>query len=311
MLLDAYSQAVSRVAEQAGPAVVKVEVEGRAARSRDGDGAQGAASGFLYTPDGFIITNSHVVHGSSKVSVVLADGERYRASIVGEDPASDIAVLRINGTGLPCLEFGSSARLKVGQVAVAIGNPMGFAWTVTAGVVSALGRSLRTSSGRLIDDVIQTDAALNPGNSGGPLVDSRARVIGVNTAVILPAQGLCLAIAIDTARFIALQLMREGRIRRSLLGFAGQTVPLVRKLAHHHGLTKDRGVLVVTLMPDGPARRAGLREGDLVVGFDGRPIGALDDLHRALTGEMAGKATSVDVLRGTERFTLSIRPVDA
>ena len=309
-ILDAYSEAVSRAAESVGPAVVKVDVQGRA-RTPRAEGAEGGGSGFVFTPDGFIITNSHVIHGAARIDVAMADGRRSRASLVGEDRHSDIAVLRVDGASdLACVRFGTSSQLRAGQIAIAIGNPYGFAWTVTAGVVSALGRSLRTPSGRMIDDVIQTDAALNPGNSGGPLVDSAARVIGVNTAVIMPAQGLCFAIAIDTARLVALQIMREGRVRRSILGIGGQTVPLVRKLVVHHGLATNRGVLIASIAPLGPAAEAGLRDGDLIVGFGGSPIGGIDDLHRLLTRELAGKRTSIEVLRGTERLSFSIRPVE-
>jgi S1-C subfamily serine protease len=316
-LLDAYSRAVASVADQVGPAVVKVDVEGRApaerrgrGRNRGNDSDQGSGSGFIFTHDGFILTNSHVVHGARRVDVTLSDGSKHRAHLVGDDPHTDLAVVSIAGRDLTVATLGESKPLRVGQLAVAIGNPYGFAWTVTAGVVSALGRSLRTLSGRLIDDVIQTDAALNPGNSGGPLVNSRAQVIGVNTAMILPAQGISFAIAVDIARFVASRLIRDGRIRRGYLGLAGQNVPIPRRLARHHQLAGDRGVLITQTIPYAPADQAGLKDGDIIVELGGRPVAAIDDLHRMLTDERVGTPLPIVVLRGVEQRTFEVRPVE-
>lgn len=301
--LDAYSRAVSHVAERVGPATVRVEVR------RKGKG-QGSGSGFFFTPDGMLITNSHVVGDEATVDVSFADGTSLRGRVVGNDPHTDLAIVSV-GAAPAFAELGQSRSLRAGQIAVAIGNPYGFGWTVTAGVVSALGRSLRTQTGRLVDDVIQTDAALNPGNSGGPLVDSRGRVIGVNTAMIMPAQGISFAIAIDTARFVASRLLRDGRIRRGYLGIAGQNVPLPRRLVRHHALSRSRGVLVTQLQPDSPAGKGGVREGDIVVEFAGVPVEGVDDVHRLLTDSEPGRTSPVIVLRGVERHVLQVTPVDA
>ncbi len=306
-LLDAYSRAVVGASEKAGPAVVNIEVMKLAERrSRGGHG-----SGFAFTPDGFIITNSHVVHGADLIEVTFPDGRRFPADPVGDDPETDLAVVRVAASGLPAAALGDSASLRVGQLVVAIGNPFGFQCSVTAGVVSALGRSLRSASGRLIDDVIQTDAALNPGNSGGPLVDARGRAVGVNTAVILPAQGICLAIPIDTARWVAARLMRDGRIRRGWLGVGGQRVALPRRLMDLHGLTAETGVQVFTVEPGSPAEQAGLREGDVIVTFNGRPVAGVDDLHRMLTDEQVGARADLAVLRGGRKFDVAAVPVEA
>jgi S1-C subfamily serine protease len=309
-LLDAYSQTVTGVAERVSPSVVNIEIrrqhnDRRAGREQE---ARGSGSGFIFTPDGFILTNSHVAHGAAGIEVTLADGRRYEAQPVGDDPDTDLAVIRINAPNLAPAALGESQKIRVGQLVVAIGNPYGFQSTVTAGVVSALGRSLRSSSGRLMDDVIQTDAALNPGNSGGPLVNSAGEVIGVNTAMILPAQGICFAIAIDTAKFVAGRLIRDGRISRSFIGLAGQNVPLPRRFVRFYTLPVESGVLVVSLEPDSPARRAGLSEGDLIIGFAGRPVAGIDDLHKLLTDERVGQKASLEVIRGTERRTLQIVP---
>jgi S1-C subfamily serine protease len=312
-LLDAYSQTVMGVAERVSPSVVNIEIrrqrnDQRAGRQRFPQEARGSGSGFIFTPDGFILTNSHVAHGADGIEVTLADGRRYEAQPVGDDPDTDLAVVRINAPNLAPTALGESQKIKVGQLVVAIGNPYGFQSTVTAGVVSALGRSLRSSSGRLMDDVIQTDAALNPGNSGGPLVNSRGEVIGVNTAMILSAQGICFAIAIDTAKFVAGRLIRDGRISRSFIGLAGQNVPLPRRFVRFYDLPVESGVLVVSLEPDSPARRAGVSEGDLIIGFAGRPVAGIDDLHKLLTGERVGQGGQLEVIRRTERLTLQIVP---
>src|SRR5438132_986665 len=261
-LLDAYSKAVVHAAEEVGPSVVNIEV-----RRRDGR-REGSGSGFVITPDGFVLTNSHVVHGAHKIDVVLADGRRPDAHVVGDDPDTDLAVIRVYAPQLRPVRLGESKGIRVGQLAIAIGNPYGFQCTVTAGVVSALGRSFRANTGRLIDDIIQTDAALNPGNSGGPLVNSQGEVIGVNTAVILPAQGLCFAIGIDTAKFVAGWLIKDGKIRRSHIGVGGQNVPLHRRLARYYQLPVNTGVLVISVTPGRPAERAGVRQGDVMIEFN-------------------------------------------
>jgi S1-C subfamily serine protease len=294
-LLDVYSQTVTAVAEQVSSSVVRIE-------------ASGSGSGFVMTPDGYLLTNSHVVSGSTRVDVTLHDGQRLPAQVVGDDPHTDIALVRIDAPKLVALTFANSSDLRVGQLAIAVGNPYGFDCTVTAGVVSALGRSLRTKTGRLIDDVIQTDAALNPGNSGGPLVDSRGRVIGVNTAMIMPAQGICFAIAANTASFVMGKLIHEGRIRRSYLGVAGQSVPLHRRVVRFHGLPKESGVFVVSVEPNSPAKLAGLREGDLIVAFRDQPIAGVDDLHRLLTEEQAGVGASMTILRDLKKQSLWVEP---
>ncbi len=311
LLLDAYSRAVIGASERVSPAVVNVEVE-RPVKDRRGNTrqAQGSGSGFLFTPDGYLLTNSHVVHEASRIEVTLPDGRSSRADLVGDDPATDLAVVRIDAGGLTPAKLGDSASIRVGQLAIAIGNPYGFQYSVTAGVVSALGRSLRSEAGRLIDDVIQTDAALNPGNSGGPLVNSRGEVIGVNTAVILPAQGISFAIAIDTAKYVAGRLMREGRVRRSYIGVAGQNVPLHRRLVRFYNLAHETGVLVASIEPDSPAKRTGLREGDVIIAFGERPVTGIDDLHRMLTEEQVGVETEMTVLRRTERLPVRIVPAE-
>ena len=303
-LLDAYSQAVVRVVGHVGPAVVNVEAHGA-----DGGGG-GSGSGFVITPDGFILTNSHGVHGARRLEAAFADGRRFPAELVGDDPDTDLAVLRVDAPGdrLRHARLADSGRVRVGQMAVAIGNPYGFQATVTAGIVSALGRSLRGRAGRLIDDVLQTDAALNPGNSGGPLVDSAGEVIGVNTAVIRPAQGICFAIASNTAKLVAGWLIKEGRIRRGYLGLAGQGVPLPVRVTRFHGLRQDSGVLVSSVEADGPAQRAGLREGDVVVSFNDRPIYGVHDLHRALVDKAIGVRATLVVLRRGELLTVEVTP---
>ncbi len=303
-LLDAYSKAVVHAAEEVGPSVINIEVYRRGER-------QGTGSGFIFTPDGFALTNSHVVHGAEKIEVTLADGRHPDASVVGDDPDTDLAVIRVYAPQLRPVRLGEGAKTRVGQVAIAIGNPYGFQCTVTAGVVSALGRSFRARTGRLIDDVLQTDAALNPGNSGGPLVNSRGEVIGVNTAVIMAAQGICFAIGIDTAKFVAAWLIKEGRIRRSYLGVGGQNVPLHRRLVRHYQLPVPSGVLVISVAPGGPAERAGLREGDVMIELDGQPIASIDALHKLLTVERIGLESRLTVLRRTDKVTLNVRPAES
>ena len=297
-LLDAYSTAVVDAVEGVGPAVVRVERE------------RGGGSGVVFTPDGFVLTNSHVVHGARQLAVTLSDGRGLRADIVGDDPHTDLAVLRIDGTSLPCARLGDSRRLRVGQMAIAIGNPYGFHHSATAGIVSGLGRSLRARSGRLIDDIIQTDAALNPGNSGGALVTSRGEVVGINTATILPAQGLCFAVASNTARFVATRLMTDGRIRRSYIGLGGQTVPIPRAVARDNQLAVTSGVFIVSIEPNSPAATAGLKDGDVVLAFAGTPVTGVDDLHRLLTEEKIGVATAVTILRSARRRQVTVLPTD-
>ncbi len=298
-LLDSYSRAVVGAAERVGPAVVHIQVTQ--------ERGEGAGSGFVFTPDGFILTNSHVVHGASSVFVATPTGDRFPAEIVGDDPDTDLAVIR-SSLGAPSVPLGSSRTLSVGQLVIAIGNPLGFQHTVTAGVVSALERTMRSRSGRLIDGVIQTDAALNPGNSGGPLVDSRGQVIGVNTATIMGAQGICFAIGADTAEFVASRLIRDGRVRRSYIGLMGQSVALHRRLVRYYDLPTESGLLVLNLVAGSPAHRAGFHERDIVVRFAGVPVANVDDLHRLLTDDRSNAVCEVDVIRGTELLKLSIKP---
>ncbi len=329
-LLDAYSRAVIQAAEEVSPAVVNIEVnkgtngQGQSRSRFPGewrgapeqwrgapDPRRGTGSGFIFTPDGFVLTNSHVVHQSTQLDVTASDGREFKAQLIGDDPASDLAVIRINGESLQPVKLGDSQQVRVGQVAIAIGNPYGFQTTVTAGVVSALGRSLRTDSGRLVDNVIQTDAALNPGNSGGPLVNPRGEVIGVNTAMILPAQGLCFAIAVNTAKFVAGQLMQHGRVKRSVIGVGGQDTPLRRQLVRYHNLPSESGILVVSIEPHSPAQRAGLIEGDVIVGFGDQTIGGIDALHRLLTHEQVGRRVPLTILRRNDKLTLTIVPEES
>lgn len=310
-LLDAYSQAVIRVAELVSSSVVNIEVYHRQTRRSASPEARGNGSGFIITPDGYILTNSHVVHGASRVEVTLADGRKTSAELIGDDPDTDLAVIRIHAPNLIPVKLGDSQSVRVGQLVVAIGNPYGFQATVTAGVVSALGRSLRARSGRLINDVIQTDAALNPGNSGGPLVTSNGEVIGVNTAIILPAQGICFATAINTAKFVTAALIKEGRIRRGYIGVGGQNTPLHRRLVRFHNLAVETGVLVLSSEPASPASRAGLTQGDVIVGFNDQPIASIDDLHRRLTEEQVGVESTLTVIRGTEKLQVQITPEES
>jgi S1-C subfamily serine protease len=302
--LDPYSAQVVNAFDRVGPAVVHVTAFGRERRPA------GQGSGVIFTPDGYVLTNSHVVAGAARLEASLTDGQSFEAALVGDDPATDIAVLRLSGTGLPHAELGASASLRVGQLVVAIGNPLGFTCTVTAGIVSALGRTLRTRAGGLLDSVIQTDAALNPGNSGGPLVSGPGKVVGINTAMIAPAQGICFAIGIDTAIWVATRLMRDGRVRRSRLGVSAQTVPITTRVRRFHGLDQATGVMISELAPDGPGRQAGLQAGDVLVSFGGVPVTGVDDLHRALTEERAGIEVSLRLLRRTELLTLLVTPLE-
>ncbi len=313
-LLDAYSQAVIYAAEKVGPSVVNVEVRHRAGgrgangEPRDGGRSGGSGSGFVLTPDGFLLTNSHVVHDADDIQVTLADGFRSAADLIGDDPHSDLAVIRVRTSGLTHATLGDSQQIRVGQLAIAVGNPLGFQCSVTAGVVSALGRSLRSRSGRLMDDVIQTDAALNPGNSGGPLVNSRGEIIGVNTAIILPAQGICFAIASNTVKRVATQLIAYGKFRRSYIGVAGQNVELPRRLVRAHDLLEESAVLVVGIEGGGPALKAGLEAGDLIVAFDAVPITSIDDLHAQLTDIRVGSETQITIIRQGRREQFAIVP---
>ncbi|MGH2568054.1 MAG: S1C family serine protease [Bacteroidota bacterium] len=325
-LLDAYSQAVVRAVEKVRPSVVNVEVQHTVPESRRHprqrgeprrDNSGGSGSGFVFTPDGFILTNSHVVHGASKLDVTLADGRKFDAQLVGDDPHTDLAVLRIlsgNGVSVSDLvpaSFGDSQAIRAGQLVIALGSPYGFQATVTTGVVSALGRSLRSRSGRLMDNVIQTDAALNPGNSGGPLVTARGEVIGVNTAIILPAQGICFAIASNTARHIAGLLIKNGRVRRSFIGVGGQNVPIPRRVVRFHHLDVESSVRVISVEPNSPAQRAGLLNGDIITAYNAQSVRGIDDLHKLLTEEQIGKEVTMTVLRWTEKKELRVIPAEA
>lgn len=315
-LLDAYSRAIIHAATRIGPSVVGIRVyqsaTGRNLRRPHGaEEGVGSGSGFILTPDGYVLTNSHVIDGAKRIVITLADGSQHEAERVGDDPHSDLAIVRANGGDLTPSQLGDSRTIRVGQLVIAIGNPYGFDFTVTAGVVSALGRSLRSRTGRLIDNIIQTDAALNPGNSGGPLVNSRGEVIGVNTAIIRPAQGLCFAIAVNTARYVASKLITEGRVRRSVIGVAAQVVPLQRRTVRHHRLEADTAVLVMSVEKGSPADRAGLSEGDLIVAFDGGPVPDIDALHGLLTDERIGLEVPITVLRRAEKLDLKVVPMEA
>jgi S1-C subfamily serine protease len=313
--LDAYSRSVVHAVDAVGPAVVKIDVTRKA---RDGNGSRGRAepekgggSGFVFADDGLILTNSHVVVDAAALTVALPDGRRSDADLVGHDPDTDLAVLKISASDLSVARLGDSSRLRAGQLVVAVGNPYGLQHTVTAGVVSALGRSLRSTSGRLIDNVIQTDAALNPGNSGGPLVTTDGDVVGVNTAMIMGGQGLSFAVPINSARVVIPALLREGRVRRSYLGIGVQDVPILRRVVRYFHLPADTGVLVVSVEADGPAARAGIRDGDILVECAGEPVSGADELHRLLTVERIGRRLSIGVIRGTERLTIEVEPREA
>jgi S1-C subfamily serine protease len=310
-LLDEYSRTVVGAVDRVAAAVVNIDVK-QQQTSRSGRGEiAGNGSGFIIAPDGFILTNSHVVHKATRIAVNLPDGRECNARLVGDDPDTDLAVIRIDAPHLAHVRLADSEKLRVGQVAIAIGNPLGFQTSVTAGVISALGRSMHSQSGRLIDNVIQTDAALNPGNSGGPLVNSAGEVIGVNTAMIRPAQGICFAIASNTAKLVVGWLIRDGQIQRSYIGVAGQNVPLHRRVVRFYNLPLETGVLVAAVEPNSPAHRAGLREGDVIVAFNQTAIGSVHDLHKILVAEQIGVAAKLLVIRHTEKFVLDITPAES
>ena len=300
-LLDSYSRTISAVANRIAPSVVNIRVATKTGRG-------GGGSGFIIARDGFVLTNNHVVQGATELEVTLRDGRTYPAKLVGTDPDTDLAVVRIDAPGLQHARFANSAKIRVGQIAVAVGSPYGFHQSVTAGIVSALGRTMRSESGRLMDDIIQTDAAFNPGNSGGPLLNSAGEVIGVNTAVILPAQGICFAIASNAAHFVAGCLIRDGRIRRSSIGFAGQNVPLHPRVVRFHSLPVKSGVQVTEVASGSAGSIAGLKEGDIIVGFKGQPIASIDDLHKQLIADEIGAASPMMILRGTEKVFLIVTP---
>ena len=304
-LLDAYSSRVTAVVDRVRPAVVHIQVEHGLRRSQRRDGA---GSGFIITPDGYLLTNSHVAGGAAALEVTLPDGRAVAGELVGNDPDSDLAVVKIGASNLSYARLGDSSRVRVGQLAVAIGSPYGFQHTVTAGIVSALGRSMRAQTGRLLDNIIQTDAALNPGNSGGPLVNSAAEVIGVNTAVILPAQGICFAIASNTAERVAIALIREGHVRRAYLGVSAQDLPLPRRVVRYFELQQEAGARIDAIEADSPAAAAGMRVGDVIVAFGDSPVRGVDDLQRLLTGGLIGDGIDIVVLRRDKRLTLRVIP---
>ena len=303
--LDPYSAQIVHAFERVGPAVVHVIAFGADAKPK------GQGSGVIFTPDGYVLTNAHVVAGATQLRAIFTDGQVLDSVLVGADADTDTAVLRLSGNGLPHAELGSSASLRVGQLVAAIGNPLGFQCTVTAGIVSALGRTLRTPSGRMIESVIQTDAPLNPGNSGGPLVSGAGRVVGINTATIAPAQGICFAIGIDTAVWVATRLMRDGRVRRSRLGISGQTVPIDTRLRRFHHLAQAAGMLVLDVAAEGPAAVAGIQPGDVLVAVDGAAITGVDDMHRMLTAERAGQKLPLKLLRRAEVVESVVVPREA
>ena len=300
-LLDAYSRSVTHAVGRVSPAVVKIDV-------RDRSGRGGSGSGFVFTPDGLVLTNSHVVHAAKRITLTFLDGASADAMRIGDDPDTDVAVLRTDHMLTPAAVLGNSKDLKVGQLAIAVGNPFGFQFTVTAGVVSALGRSMRSSSGRMMEEIIQTDAALNPGNSGGPLVDSQGRVVGVNTATIMGAQGLCFAVGIDTAKYVASEILQHGRVQRSWVGIAAQNVPLPRRLVYEYKLPASSGVMATSVDPESPAGKAGLRDGDIIVSFAGERVSGIDELHRLLSAERVGKRSPLVALRGVHLLELTVTP---
>ena len=308
-LLDAYSRSVINVVEQVGPAVVNITT-GKRSPERGLDQI-GAGSGVVIAPDGYILTNNHVVHQAGRLQVTLTEGSSLPADLVGSDPPTDLAVIRAHGSHLPYAKLGDSARLRVGQLIIAIGNPLGFQSSVSAGVVSALGRSLRSMEGRLIENIIQHTAPLNPGNSGGPLTDSRGRVVGINTAIIAMAQGIGFAIPANTARLVVSQLLCYGRVRRGFLGLAGRQRPLHRRMVRFYHLDRDFAVEVAGVDPQGPAKRAGLKEGDLIVAMDGQAVATVDDLHRFLAEKPFDRPVTLTVIRGQEQLDLTVRQEEA
>ena len=310
-LLDAYSRTVVSAVTRVAPAVVNIDVKLRASAERGDREVSGNGSGFVITPDGFILTNSHVVHSASAITINLPDGREYPAQLIGDDPDTDLAVVRIDAPQLAHVRLADSENLRVGQLVVAIGNPLGFEASVTAGVISALGRSMHAQSGRLIDNIIQTDAALNPGNSGGPLVNSAGEIVGVNTAMIRPAQGICFAIGSNTAKLVAGWLIKDGKIRRSYIGVAGQNVPIHRRIVRFYRLPIETAVLVVSVEKNSPAERAGLRQGDLIVAFNDKPIGTVHHLHRVLVGEQINVGASLTIIRHTEKLDVPILPAES
>ena len=303
-IFDAYSLAVTKAVETVSPAVVNINIF-TAGKDKQNQ-RRGSGSGFIFTPDGFILTNSHVVNKAKQIEVVLSDGRKFNADLIGNDPDTDLAVIRIDSTGITPASLGDSSKIKIGQLVIAIGNPYGFQASVTTGVVSALGRSLRANTGRLIDNVIQTDAALNPGNSGGPLVNSKGEVIGVNTAAILPAQNICFATAINTAKFIAAKLIKDGKIKRSYIGIAGQDAPIHRRIVYHYSLPSDKSIMVISIEKNSPAEKALVQTGDRIISFNSTPVTGIDDLHKMLTETQVGVKTNLRVLRGTEILSLQI-----
>ena len=310
-LFDAYSRTVVGAVARVAPAVVNINVKQRLRAPHGDSEISGNGSGFVITPDGFILTNSHVVHDASAITVNLPDGREYPAQLTGDDPDTDLAVIRVDAPQLRHVRLADSDNLQVGQLAIAIGNPLGFEASVTAGVISALGRSMRAQSGRLIDNIIQTDAALNPGNSGGPLVNSAGEVVGVNTAMIRPAQGICFASGSNTAKFVAGWLIRDGKIRRSYIGVAGQNVPIHRRIVRFYALALETGVLVISVEKNSPAERAGLRQGDVIVAFNGQRIGSVHHLHKVLVGEQINVSASLTIIRHTDKLELSILPAES
>ncbi|TKB23857.1 trypsin-like serine protease [Desulfopila sp. IMCC35006] len=308
-LLDSYSRAVITVVETVGPAVLMVSR--RKAGNGNASEQEGAGSGVVIAPDGYILTNDHVVQGAEALSVTMQDGTTHKAELVGTDPATDLAVIRASGSNLPYAVLGDSSKLKAGQLVIAIGNPFGFNSTVSTGVVSALGRALRSREGRLIENIIQHTAPLNPGNSGGPLVDSRGRVVGINTAIIAIAQGIGFSVPAATANWVISEILVHGRVRRSFLGLAGQQRQLIRRLARWHNLDNNFGVEVVGLNENGPSARAGMKKGDIIVSIGGIKTETVDDLHRTLSDRAVGEPINLVILRGPESMVLNITPVEA
>jgi S1-C subfamily serine protease len=318
-VLDAYSAAVTKVVDLVSPSVVKIDVSHHVVRrirgrrresERSDERVTGSGSGVIFTPDGFILTNSHVVHKAASIDVAMFDGREMKAQLIGDDPFTDLAVIRVVGDNLPAATLGDSKAIRIGQLVIAVGNPYGFQATVTAGVVSALGRSLRVGGGRLIDNVIQTDAALNPGNSGGPLLNSRGEVVGINTAAIPWAQGICFSIPVNTAKFIAAKLISDGKVSRAYIGVGGQVVDISRAALHEHQLAGSRGVLISHIEYQGPAQRAGLQDGDVIVEFNSQRVESIDDLHRHLTQEAIGKEVSLTILRLEKKLLVKLVPLE-